>query len=1661
MAALMDKSVLESFQADLRVISAEARKRFPAVKDAAERGILQLRSVASSEGKSKPFNKAVADYDEIPHAFILGCQTKSPVLAQKSLQSLNRLVMYNACSRATIEATLDSMDGLLAVQIEQIRICQTVNAMLSSSDLVRGDTLAKTAVLCFKLHAYKDPMIANTAAAALMQLVSVLFDRVCEEDDIIEAQNKLSTDNSMIPTFPMVNHEHAPSNLSRCAMDAFLFIQDLFQIINGEKTYFLIGLPEPAPVMYCLELLYTALSIHPQIFLQRPNFSHIVKERMCPIVIRSFSPIQKRDTSIAVSLEKREKIPYSTTQRLLRIVSVLVKHFQSILVTECEIFLTMLVKFLNADWPEWQQTLAIEILRDLSVDHELVRQFCVCYDSRPHAIPIFMTIVEGVDTYLQRQLRNEADIMYLTAASARYVFFDSLDKSDPPPAPPKYAACIAVSCIIDLAKAVIATSDNIVAREKGKPECTSEVHKDVDEKIVDEMVRASSKSISASFSTVLLKCTDVRTDQRVLNEMERYTVLCGDHGLSEARDVFLRTLCQHMLLSQALPHLGSSPAASRRDDGMKTASISAKNMRASQTLLSVVRSIGNTLSDSWYIVLEALQQLYNNIHQSEARIPRRTLSYTNDGTPPSTVTELANSINDLFLESHLLTEEALGDLIPNLCAISEQSFSPRNYRQGSRLFGIPLLLLVAQSNVPRIAFVWPLVVPHLLSASQNDYTEVRLGAVETYTKLCQTLLEAEDQAAENGSVVSEDLQVEIFKGLRDAGESYMDTKAKQLEALLFLLQSFGQSLTQAWPYVFEMASGVFKKPTRNKTSLDISADDSTVEAVGSEELPDDKEVGSSNANNEMGTASSTANVDNTRVAFESLQLVVADFLGVLPIHCLHSCIESVGVFGTQKLDINISLTAVGLLWNIADYLHREREVLNKSNNSDNIDNREIDRVLEIESANLNGSGPVEDYKERFRLVSLESVKLSGSALWMTLFSQLRDLCVDRRPEVRKSGNQTLFGTMTMHGADFTSAVWHISLWAVMFPLLANVKSALQDVKDKENNISTQDPEVDGQIIVHHSRNTAVKQWDETTVISLDGVTSVIIVHHSLIRQLKEYVMAMKLLLEYIEYFASLDSREISMNAVGCLEKVIAMQSEEPYSKVSEVLRREMWMVWSRIAARQTPDLVYEDHLINPSHLGDLSNVCIREGVPPCPLLITRLAQAFRPLYDSIHPNFYRDDLLRLFFVLRRMVCIVSAPGASSDVIDKRVASSLHSAVLSLCQSLEPNEEDWPILLRELMGYTTYVFIPPLHQPNQIDNTSAESQVYLQFYYDSLKMLSTIYESVAAKDSVISESIFLEILKVLRIPMLKKYRVDAKIWREAVTALINFCSCAFPIQNKALCAKQYVDVTTVTYKEFFDLLNIYLFCDGDEELMSSPFIPPSEERLNDEAMDIQLVQLVQEFCLPYVDFLPDELTQQIIEILQKGSTLASTEVAYTEISSEPNVDDHTGSLRLKENLALACFETLLDISYVNDIRGHELAMSPSGEHGRDTAMDVLINRCDDILSRFEMDSRESHCPLPRSRMSEVCFVLQSVGCLVDSLIQKRKLNAHTTTIPNQDCIDDTVETRKHEQALFDILYPRLIDCIDTRDESVRTALKVVLKQCGKLLLCTQRGRTNVA
>ena len=89
--------------------------------------------------------------------------------------------------------------------------------------------------------------------------------------------------------------------------------------------------------------------------------------------------------------------------------------------TECEIFLSLLVKFIDHDKPLWQRTLAIEVLHVFTAKPKLLklvflydnerllflycfRSFCVNYDMQLHSTKVFGDIIDALGGFIQAYL---------------------------------------------------------------------------------------------------------------------------------------------------------------------------------------------------------------------------------------------------------------------------------------------------------------------------------------------------------------------------------------------------------------------------------------------------------------------------------------------------------------------------------------------------------------------------------------------------------------------------------------------------------------------------------------------------------------------------------------------------------------------------------------------------------------------------------------------------------------------------------------------------------------------------------------------------------------------------------------------------------------------------------------------------------------------------------------------------------------------------------------------------------------------------------------------------------------------------------------------------------------------------------------------------------
>lgn len=172
------------------------------------------------------------------------------------------------------------------------------------------------------------------------------------------------------------------------------------------------------------------------------------------------------------------------------------------------------------------------------------------------------------------------------------------------------------------------------------------------------------------------------------------------------------------------------------------------------------------------------------------------------------------------------------------------------------------------------------------------------------------------------------------------------------------------------------------------------------------------------------------------MAFRSLKFIVDDFLDQVSSSndsSVSSLLDCCSSFGSSRHDVNTSLTAVGLLWTIAD----------QDAGADS-----IDRAL----------------------------------------SKLVLLAKDNRPEVRNASVNTLFSCIAGRGGTFSRERWESCFTDSVFSLYEVVVSKSRG-EEKEDTLV--EPSSRYKVSLHHSRDSASKQWCATQVVVLRGLIRVL------------------------------------------------------------------------------------------------------------------------------------------------------------------------------------------------------------------------------------------------------------------------------------------------------------------------------------------------------------------------------------------------------------------------------------------------------------------------------------------------------------------------------------------------------------------------------------------
>ncbi|KIY49646.1 hypothetical protein FISHEDRAFT_40768 [Fistulina hepatica ATCC 64428] len=472
---------------ELQSLASETRRKHPEIREAAEKSLAILR--ASPEQATANLASDGPQTEDLLRPVFMGCATRNAKVVAISLGSLQRLIGLRAVPQSAVPLIIQTMNDSISQGVDiQLRILQTLLSLITNFPAVHGELLGDALLLCFKLHESKIAVVSSTAAATLRQLVMFVIDKMSDEDrreDEVDTTSEVDLPNG------------SRKAMGPSAHDAFCVFEDLCLLANFEKPHFL--KLESLHKTFALELIESVLSNYHDVFRKHPEFVLLLRRHLCPLLLKGMS----------------ERPMFALTLRCTRVVFILLKKFSFEIQTEVEVFLMLLIKIIAEDTevgtgglpgehvppsaprPQWMRVLAMEIMRGLCTDPELIRNIWDRYDGQEAGSNVFSALVTtlnrlvsekpallgagaqmsglGIGSEDSASTYNLTDVgsmagMVASAASAtvsgvvnrmgapaglsvqssamKLQCIDQLDKADSPPIPESYVYLLGVQCVI-------------------------------------------------------------------------------------------------------------------------------------------------------------------------------------------------------------------------------------------------------------------------------------------------------------------------------------------------------------------------------------------------------------------------------------------------------------------------------------------------------------------------------------------------------------------------------------------------------------------------------------------------------------------------------------------------------------------------------------------------------------------------------------------------------------------------------------------------------------------------------------------------------------------------------------------------------------------------------------------------------------------------------------------------------------------------------------------------------------------------------------------------------------------------------------------------------------------------------------------------------------
>ncbi|XP_050143389.1 uncharacterized protein LOC126619152 isoform X2 [Malus sylvestris] len=1635
-------AVLES---DLRALSAEARRRYPAVKDGAEHAIIKLRNLSSPS--------EIAQNEDILRIFLMACEVKTVKLSVIGLSCLQKLISHDAVAPSALNEILSTLKdhAEMADESVQLKTLQTVLIILQSPlHPETEDNMAQALGICLRLleNNRSSDSVRNTAAATFRQAVALIFDHVICAETL--PAGKLSSGGYISRTSLVSGDVSSSINLSE-SLDKSLsgrsalmretltkagklglrLLEDLTALAAGGSAIWLrVGSLQRS---FALDILEFVLSNYVAVFRTLLPYEQVLRHQICSLLM----------TSLRTNAEIEGEAGEPSFRRLvLRSVAHIIRLYSSSLITECEVFLSMLVKATFLDLPLWHRILVLEILRGFCVDARTLRILFRNFDMHPKNT----NVVEGMVKALARvvssvqfqetsdeSLAAVAGMFNSKAKGIEWSLDNDASNAAVLVASEAHSITLAVEGLLGIVFTVATLTDEAVdsgeiesPRHDYDPPAKCSGNTSI---LCLSMVDSLWLTILDALSFILSRSQGEAIVLEILKGYQAFTQACGVLRAVEPLNSFLASLCKFTInfpIESERRSAVQSPGSKRFEllvDQRESVVLTPKNVQALRTLFNIAHRLHNVLGPSWVLVLETLAALDRAIHSPHAttqEVSTGVPKLTRESSGQSSDLNILSSLNSqLFESSALMHISAVKSLLSALCQLSQQCMAgitsgtvPTSSQKVDNInFSVERIISILVNNLHRVEPLWDQVVSHFLELADKSNQHLRNMALDALDESICAVLGSDQfqdstttrsrasQNMETGLTQLGSLECAVISPLRVL---YLSTQSVELRAgslkiLLHVLERHGEKLHYSWPDILELLRSV--------------ADSSEKELV--------------------------------TLAFQSLRVIMNDGLSAIPADCLPVCVDVTGAYSAQKTELNISLTAIGLLWTTTDFIakglmHGIGEEKETGISDVQLDGEKPKEQASDVSDNVNDQAPLLNVVDRDRLL-------------FSAFSLLQKLGADERPEVRNSAIRTLFQTLGSHGQKLSKSMWEDCLWNYIFPTLDRA-SHMAETSSKDEwhgkELGTRGGKA-VHMLIHHSRNTAQKQWDETLVLVLGGIARILRSFFPFLRSLNNFWSGWESLLLFVKNSILNGSKEVAIAAINCLLTPVLSHSSKgnlPRPYLESVLD------------------AYEVVLQKSTNLSGNAAIKVKQEI------LHSLGELYVQAQRMFDDNLYQQLLAVIDSAVKQAII----GNDNCDTEFGHVPLVLRS-VLEILPMLRPTElisSMWLILLRDFLQY-----LPRLHSSVQKEEDGAEeASTSDQVPDDHVRIKREIPNGTSSisssrverspssglKTSVtagIPNYMFAEKLVPLLVdlflqaPAVQKYILyseiiqslgrcmttrrdnpDGALWRLAVEGFnrILVDDASKSAINSGLDSGASKPARTRIWKEVADVYEVFLVGYCGRALPSDDSFSTVDVKA-DESLEMIVLDVLGDRILKSPIDAPSDILHRLVSTLDRcASRTCSLPVDFVEL-----MPSHCSRFSLK------CLQKLFSLSsYDNKSHDWNSARSEVSK----IAVMVLITRCEYILSRFLIDENDlGGRPLPAARLEEIIYVLEELARLI--------IHSDTASVlPLKAHLKSALENEKNHDIRphLLVLFPSFSELVVSREARIRGSVQVLFRLISKEL-----------